>query len=397
MPTQPNRPSPSDVAILSPETLVARARALQPALRARVAQATAARDVPAETIADFHKADLFKVLRSRAHGGFEGDPRTFFDIQNAIAEACASSAWVYGVLSVQYLLLATFDPKAQADVFGENPETLVSSSYVPTGKAHAAEGGFRLKGRWPFSSGSTHAAWALVGAMVPAQQPGGLPSRWLFLVPRSDYRIDANWDTFGLCATGSNDIIIDDVFVPMYRCVNPSPGILPEPEKPEHTSPLRRFPWLYVFTASISNLSIGITRGALKLFVDAMQTRVNIMGKALKDDPAIQGLAARALAEADAAEAVIRKHVAQMLDAIATNRAVTMQEGLLCRAQLSSVLIRLAALVDSMQTAMSGRGIRNDAPLTRLWLDLMAARQHPGNDPGISTGAIGPMLFAAPR
>jgi Acyl-CoA dehydrogenase, C-terminal domain len=126
-----------------------------------------------------------------------------------------------------------------------------------------------------------------------------------------------------------------------------------------------------------------------------MQTRFNIAGKAMKDDAAVLGIAARALTEADSSAAIIQRHIAQMTDAIATGTEVTMQDALLARTQLSSILGRLAAIVDAMQTLMSGRGIRNDAPLTRSWLDIMAARQHPGNDSSFSNGALASMLFAA--
>jgi 3-hydroxy-9,10-secoandrosta-1,3,5(10)-triene-9,17-dione monooxygenase len=231
--------------------------------------------------------------------------------------------------------------------------------------------------------------------LVPPRESGGAPERRLFLLPRGDYRIAENWDTFGLCATGSNDIVIDDAFVPAYRSVCQTMGLVPLADDGRHRSTLHRLPWLYVFTASISNLSIGITRGALKAFLHAMQTRVNLMGKGMKDDVAVQGIAVRALSEADSAEGIIHRHIAQMLEAIAADKSVTIQEGLLCRAQLSSILVRLAAIVDSMQALMSGRGIRNDAPLTRIWLDLMAARQHPGNDPSMAAAALGPMLLAA--
>jgi 3-hydroxy-9,10-secoandrosta-1,3,5(10)-triene-9,17-dione monooxygenase len=238
MPTHEHRPRPAS------DALVARARDLQPVLRARAAKANKGRNIPTETIDDFHRADLFKVLRSTRYGGFEGDPRLFFDIQNAIAEACASSAWVYGVLSVQYLVLVTFDEKAQTEVFGKNHETLVSSSYIPTGTVQTVEGGYRLSGRWPFSSGSTHAEWALVGGMVSSRQPGGAAEKRLFLVPRSDYQIAENWDTFGLCATGSNDIVIEDMFVPAYRSVAQSMGLIPLADDGTRKSTLHRLPWL---------------------------------------------------------------------------------------------------------------------------------------------------------
>jgi len=383
----------SEAAALKPGTLLARARALQGALRARADDANKRRDIPKETIADFHQAELFKVLRSTRYGGFEGDPRLFFDIQNALAEACPSSAWVYGVLSVQYLLLAGFDAKAQDEVFGQNPETLVSSSFVPKGQAQAEGDGYRLTGRWPFSSGSSHANWVLVGGIVPANEPGAQPDRRLFLLPRSNYRITENWDTFGLSATGSNDIVIENAFVPAYRSIGQTMGMLPLPDDGTKST-LHRLPWLYIFTASVGNLAIGITRGAARIFLDDMQTRTSaITGKALKDDPAVQIAATRALAEADSAEAVLRQHVADMLDVVTTGKPTTIQDALLARVQLTSTLIRLAPFVDAMQTLVSGRGIHNNGPLTRMWLDMMAARQHPGNNPSMSEGGYSSFLF----
>jgi hypothetical protein len=81
---------------------------------------------------------------------------------------------------------------------------------------------------------------------------------------------------------------------------------------------------------------------------------------------------------------------------MAAGKAVAIQDALLQRVQLCSTLIRLAPLVDAMQTLLSGRGIHNSSPLTRVWLDMMAARQHPGNNPSMSEGAFNGLLFKTP-
>ena len=135
------------------ETLIERARALIPALKARSEAAVAARCVPAETIREMHEAGFFRVLQPKRYGGYELDPQVFFEIQMTLAEGCMSTAWVYGVIGVHPFQLGLFDPKAQADVWGEDDATLVSSSYQPVGKVERVEGGFRLSGRWGFSSG----------------------------------------------------------------------------------------------------------------------------------------------------------------------------------------------------------------------------------------------------
>ena len=164
--------SPAAIAAAVPtrETLIERARALIPVLKSRSEAATAARTLPKETIQDLQEAGFFRVLRSRSrYGGYEHDPQVFFDIQMTLAEGCMSTAWVYGVIAVHPFQLALFDAKAQADVWSKDDSTLVSSSYQPVGKVERVDGGFRLSGRWGFSSGCDHCDWnVFLGALHSA-------------------------------------------------------------------------------------------------------------------------------------------------------------------------------------------------------------------------------------
>ena len=376
----------------APETLLDRARALAPALAQRVAEADRRRDISSETIRDLREAGLLRVYQPAAWGGYEMDPRVFFDVQNVIAETCPSTAWVYGVLCVQSLVLALFDAKAQAEVWGDDDQTLVSSAFPPIGKAVAVDGGFRLSGRWSFSSGSTHCEWALLGAMqVTGEAP---PEARLFLAPRREYEILDVWNTFGLRGTGSNDIVATDIFVPAYRTLKLDAGIVSVPRDARPGAPLYRLPWLYLFAGSVSNFAIGTARGALSSFLEGARNRVSSMsGKASKEDPAAQMAAARLHAEIDLLEAMYRRHVGSMMDKVVADVPMTLDEGLLYRTQLNSSLRRLAALVDDFMLLLGARGINLDSPLTRAWLDLCAARVHPANDPATSSTLLGQKLL----
>src|SRR5690242_11363627 len=95
----------------------------------------------------------------------------------------------------------------------------MSSSYAPTGRATPVDGGYRLSGRWSFSSGSEHARWVLLGGIAPDEDGNPTDFR-TFLVPAADYTVDDVWDTVGLRGTGSNDIVIEDAFVPTYRTLS---------------------------------------------------------------------------------------------------------------------------------------------------------------------------------
>jgi hypothetical protein len=218
------------------QALVARAREMIPALKERSAPATDERCLPEQTIREMQEAGFFRVLQPKRHGGFELDPQVFVEIQMTLAEGCMSTAWVYGVLGVHPFQLALFDARAQREVWDSNDATLVSSSYQPVGTVERVEGGFRLSGRWGFSSGCDHCEWVLLGAVIPPAEPGAPPDMRTFLLPRSDYRIVHDWTVFGLQATGSHGIIVDKAFVPEYRTHRAVDGFLCKSTRQRYTA-----------------------------------------------------------------------------------------------------------------------------------------------------------------
>ncbi|MDT0509717.1 flavin-dependent monooxygenase [Novosphingobium sp. MMS21-SN21R] len=364
-----------------PQQLLDAARALVPHIIAARDEANRRADVLPQTVAAIQAAGLLRAFQPARWGGLELDPRHLYDLQNVFAEHCLSTAWVFGVLSVQSFMLGRMDPLAQSDVWGDDPDTLVSSSFAPVGRVTPAEGGYRISGRFTFSSGSSHARWAVVGGMVPPDDARPAPQMRLFLVPMADYRIDRVWDTFGLRATGSNDLLIEDAFVPAYRTYVPDSGLLPLPAT-SGLSALYRLPWLYVFASSISSLAIGAARGALAAFTASTRERQGAFGSgASRDNPRFLSIIGRARVEIDTVERQFHANYARLADLVARNEALPMDEALLYRAELTGFMRRLVPLVDEMMLLLGGRGIQRDGPLTQLWLDLSAARAHAGNDP----------------
>lgn len=380
----------------SHEALLARVTALLPEIDARRAEADRIRDIPAETITALSQAGLMRVYQPARWGGYESDPRTFFAVQNAIAEICPSSAWVYGVLSVQALLIGSMDDRAQAEIWGQDDSALACSSFAPVGTAEPVEGGFRLSGRWSFSSGCTFAQWAMVGARITsAPPPDGPPSLNLFLISRSDFEIIDVWNAFGLRATGSNDLVAKDVFVPAHRHVVMDPGLQNVPSAIRPLPPLYRMPWLYLFTSVVSNFAVGAARGALKAFVEIARGRVSPMtGKAAKDDPATVQAVARLMAEIESAEAMYDRHIARFQDYVARDAVIPMHEALLYRTQLTSQLRKITAHLDDCLLLQGSRATDMGSRVTRTWLDLWAAQTHIGNDPTLPYTLLGSMSIA---
>ena len=300
-------PAPAETP--TPEELVARARAMIPALKARAARCVAERDVPVESIREFHEAGFFRILQPKRWGGYEMNPNVFFDVQKAIAEGCMSTGWMFGVVGCHPYELALFHDQAQKEVWGQDTSTLASSSYQPVGKVTHVEGGFRLSGRWGFSTGSVHCDWVVLGAMVPPKNEGEAPDMRAFLLPRSDYVIDRDaWHVFGLQGTGSHDIIVDDVFVPEYRTHRAVDGFLcANPGQQENDAPLFTLPWAQVFVRSVSTAAFGGARAAVNAAIEIMQSRVSTnTGKAAKADPFLHAAIAKAHAQILEMESTLR-------------------------------------------------------------------------------------------
>jgi 3-hydroxy-9,10-secoandrosta-1,3,5(10)-triene-9,17-dione monooxygenase len=384
-------PAETVAAIPSRETLVERARALIPVLKSRSEAATAARCLPAETIRDIQEAGFMRVLQPRRFGGYEHDPQVFYDVQMALAEGCMSTAWVYGVIGVHPFQLGLFDPKAQQDVWGKNDATLVSSSYQPVGKVERVAGGFRLSGRWGFSSGCDHCEWTFLGALIPPVEAGGPPEMRTFLLPRSDYKIVHDWNVFGLQATGSHGIIVEQAFVPEYRTHRAVDGFMgTNPGQALNTAPLFRVPWAQVFVRAVSSAAIGALQGALNAYVSIAAKRVSTnTGKSTKLDPFALNAAARTQSAILEMKTVLMSSFGEMMGRVRAGKEIPMPDRIRYRFESSQVVRRCADLCDELMPLLGGRAIYNDSPVVRYWLDINAARAHVANDPAIIGTSLG--------
>jgi len=199
------------------EELLARAEALVPVLRERAPRAEQLRRLPDETIADLHESGLFRMLQPTRVGGSELPYRALFELTAIIGQGCGSTAWVLANLAAHHWLLGMWHPEAQEEIWGQSPDSLISSALIfPRGRARRVEGGYRLSGRWPFSSGVDPSTWNMFGAVVSDEETGENEPR-MFLVPASDYSVIDTWQVIGLAGTGSKDVEGADVFVPAYR------------------------------------------------------------------------------------------------------------------------------------------------------------------------------------
>ncbi|MEP5766612.1 MAG: acyl-CoA dehydrogenase family protein [Halieaceae bacterium] len=362
------------------EELLANARALQTVLRERRSQCKAERKVPDETIRDFHEAGFFKILQAEQYGGYAMDPQVFYAVGLEIAKTCMSSAWVLGVVAVHNWQLALFDDQAAKDVWGDDPGVLISSSYAPVGKVTPVDGGFRLSGRWSFSSGSEHCKWVFVGAVVPTEEaPFDMKNYRTFLVPIADYEILDNWDVVGLQGTGSHDVVIDDVFVPEHRTHKVIDGFnCDNPGNAVNTAPLYRMPFMQVFVRAVCTASLGALEGQLEAYEEVARTRV--AGPVpMRDDPFAKRLAAEVKSEIEQMKLVMYCNFDQMMDCTRAGEPIAIEDRVRYRYDSAVVADRCVDLSGRMLKAVGSSGIRNDSEVLANHLDILASQAHVAN------------------
>jgi 3-hydroxy-9,10-secoandrosta-1,3,5(10)-triene-9,17-dione monooxygenase len=374
----PNQKTSSPI---SAETLVQRARDLVPKLKQRAAKTEADRKVPDETVAEMQAAGLFDVLKPKQYGGYEMDPQVFYDVCMTLAEGCMSTAWIYGVIGVHNWQIALFDPRAAQDVYGKDNKTLIASTYMPKGQVTPVEGGFKFSGRWGFSSGIAHCQWVFLGGLIFNQ--GQPPEYRTFLLPRSDFEVVDTWHVMGLKGTGSNDIVVKDVFVPEYRTHKASDGFMgTNPGRDTFTSDLYKLPFGQIFVRAVSSAAIGGLQGALNAFVDFAKVRVGDMGNKTSEQGPAQLAAADTALAIDEMKLVLNRNFDVLMTKIRNKQPLDdIQQRLHFRHQASQVVERSARHAYQLFSACGGRGIFTDFPLYRYMLDIFAARGHYANNP----------------
>ena len=376
------------------QELIEKARAMGPVLRERSARCKAERKVPDETVADFHEAGFFKILQPEQWGGYAMDPQVFYAVGLEVARFCPSSAWVLGVIAVHNWQLAVFDDRAAQDVWGEDPAVLISSSYAPVGKVKVVDGGFRLSGRWSFSSGSEHCKWAFLGAVVPTPEaPFDMSNYRTFLVPIEDYEIVDNWDVVGLQGTGSHDIVVNDAFVPDYRTHKSMDGFLCDnPGNAVNDAPLYHMPFMQVFVRAVCTATLGACEGALDAFVEVAKTR-QVGPNKMKDDPFARRLAAEVKASIEEMKLTMIRNFDAMMDHCRAGEAIPIDDRVRYRYDSAVVADRCLEMSGRMLKAAGSGGIREGSDLLAFHLDMLASQAHVANHSNPFASNMGGMMF----
>lgn len=363
---------------LNSSTLLSQARDLASLIRRHAPDAELNRRVSPEVLSAMREAGLFRMLLPRALGGLEVDPVTCSLVVEEVAAADSAAAWTLQAGNTGAWWSARLPAEGVEEIYGDDPSVLQAAAFHPPQRAAEVPGGFRITGRGPLASTIHDAEWLFLSAVVmdgdKPRMVEGMPVMIAFVIRAQEARIEDTWRSLGMRGTDSNDVIMDDIFVPASRTF----PLVPEFEPNLHYSgPLYRFPGMAAVIMVIAPVPLAVARGAVDEFRE-LARRKSAFGftTPLSQRAPVQAALARAEGMLRAARLLYYDTLARVWRAALAGEPVTLEQKAdlaLAGAHAAST----AATVVGMVHQLGGTtGIYERSPLERHFRDANTLRHH---------------------
>jgi indole-3-acetate monooxygenase len=352
--------------------LIAAARSFQDELKRRAPEIEAARRLPADLAKRFNDAGFLRMLVPKDYGGLESDPVTFAELTEALAEADASAAWVSFICGSTGVTASWVSPEGAREIFGGT--NVVCGVFARRGKAHDEGDHYRVEGRWQWGSGSDISDWMTAGCILYREgKPvldGETPVDGSVFAPTREIELQGNWDTSGLCGSGSQDFVMKNVRVPKARAEF-------ETFKVHIDRPLYHFPRFGLLACGVAAVMMGAARAAIRELTALANVKIpEAHRRVLAQRPQTQ----EHLAEAEAVLRSARAFYYEMLDKAwdetkARGHALPETRRDL-RLAITHAARSSARAVDLMYNLGGGTSVYKNSPLQRIFRDVHVATQH---------------------
>jgi alkylation response protein AidB-like acyl-CoA dehydrogenase len=360
------------------ESLVARARALEPIIRQHVETTERERRLARPVLQAMREAGLFRMFTPRALGGWEADPVTVARVAEEIASFDSAAAWALQAGNTGSWWAGHFPESGIAELYAEGPDLLMAASFSPPHRADLVPGGYRFTGRGPLASTIHDSPWALMtGIAFDGEQPRTTsfgPVVVGLALRTSEVQIIDTWQSLGMRGTDSNDVAADGVFVPEARSFVVAPVYEPPPQ---FAGPLYRLPALVATDVIIAPVALAIARGAITALREIAERKTPLGStKTIRHRPAVQFALADAEAQLRAARLLFYEALNTTWQRALANQAPTLEQ----RADMMLACahaVRTSAHVADLMHRMGGtNGIYERSRLERHFRDAQTVRHH---------------------
>ena len=388
--------TPEKLHTVTAADLIKRVGTLAPKLIERRAKGASLRRLPDETMADLVATTALRACMPARFGGHELPFGTHTDVAMELAKTCGSTGWVAGIIGSHNWWLGKYQIESQHEVWDNNADALVAAAFAskPGTKAVAVDGGYRVSGEWMWCSGIDHCDWCSL--MTPVPQASGPPDLVMVLLKRGDYTVHDVWNVPGMKATGSNNVIVDDLFVPKYRVTRVAElNNKASPGQKLNESWIYKLPMLDVFGYSVAGPTLGCARGALEGFIASMTGRSGLDGSKVTDHPTLQARVAESSAEIDAAQALYDTDMAFLRATAQANGDLTSAEIGRIKRNCAYVVTLAKRAASRLIEAMGANGVSDSNPVAIAFADTMAGASHRALNWDVNGVAYGKILFGA--
>lgn len=353
--------------------VTAAAIALAPQIRERAAEGERLGRIPDDLLTAMSREGLIDLLVPSVLGGAELDPMTVVDVVSTLSAADGSVGFT--VLSVNATcFVAWLEPDVARTILAGEPRS-VATVFAPRGRAvPEADGALRVTGRWPFNTGCRNASWFANGVMVldgdrPAIVPPGRPDWRLVFVPREDMEILDTWHVVGLKGTGSNDVRMSGVRVPVEFTAAP----MFQPAR--HPGAIFRWSFFALMGVLFAGFPLGIGRRALDEFEELARSKSR-GSKPLAEEQSVQIAVARAEAGLRAARAYVYEVLHGVWDRTVAGDEMSMADRIAVRLATGQAMRAGIQAVDTAFRLAGGSALYETSPLQRCWRDINAGSHH---------------------
>jgi 3-hydroxy-9,10-secoandrosta-1,3,5(10)-triene-9,17-dione monooxygenase len=378
--------------------IVERARALIPILRSRAAATNANRCPSDETKQDMKRAGIAQIFQPKRFGGAEARLRDGIDVLRAIGSGCGSTAWISAQNVLHNLMIAQWPEAGQEEIWGSMPDALVCGILIPSiGKVRKTDGGYVVSGRWPFVSGANLADWMMFTG--DCEEADGTIDDRHFLIPREKIEIIDTWHTIGLKGSASNDVALNEVFVPAHMSVRMAQlkGHGRGPGSAINKASLYNLPAYALFGCYIGSAALGIAEAAIEHYIAGARNRTATMsGAALASYTTQQAKVAEAQAAVTTARTLIYS-IIEDAQATADGGKITTAEDRARYRALAAYAGRLnAAAVNIVFEAGGGAVVYDRNPLSLCFSDFTVGNRHTTQNWDVNAAAYGRVILGLP-
>ena len=341
----------------------------------RAQEAEELRRLPSATVDDFIASGCAELLVPARYGGVQAPWPAILDPVRRMAHGCASSAWTLGFYTLHNWMMALFGEQAQEEAFATRP-FLAPAPLAPTGRGVAVDGGIRLSGRWSWATGVMDGNWIIVGALCGARTSGIYPA--LALLPIGDVHIEDVWHTDGMCATGSNDVVITDAFVPAHRLVKVADiykGTAPGAAL--HDADTYRWPMVPALALLAAMPALGSAERVADIYAERLSKRVLAYeGVTQKDKPIAQAHLGEARVRLRALRGLLADTVGQIETIVAAGDPVPRPVRGEARMAAAHIVHESRAVIGVLLEASGASAHFLDNPLQRIKRDVDVLAGH---------------------